>query len=134
MSHHAGGPTVGRMPEFLAETYAPRLAPGTAAPSAADAALAADQASCAGGTVRFLGAILVPDEETCFWLYEAPSADAVRAAMTRARLRPDRITPAVPIRPSDPALSPTAAPAAASSPDPDRPSCRPPRPRRSGDA
>jgi hypothetical protein len=118
------------MPEFLAETYAPRLAPGLAAPSAADATLAADQAS---GPVRFLGAILVPDEETCFWLYEAPSAGAVRAAMTAARLRPERITPAVPIRPSGPALSPTAGPGATSSPDPDRPSCRPPRTRQSGD-
>ena len=45
----------------------------------------------------------MPAEETCFWLYQAPSAGAVRAAMTRARLRPDRITEAVSIRPPDPA-------------------------------
>jgi hypothetical protein len=70
------------MPEFLAETYAPRGAPGAAAPRAADIALGAGQASPPGAPVRFLGAILVPDEETCFWLYQAPSADAVHAAMT----------------------------------------------------
>ena len=89
------------MPEFLAETYAPR---GDGAPAAAaGAALAADQARGLGGPVRLLGAILVPDEEICFWLYQAPSAAAVRAAMTAARLRPERITPAVSIRPPDPA-------------------------------
>ena len=117
------------MPEFLAETYAPRDAPGPAA----GAARGADQASGPGGPVRLLGAILVPDEETCFWLYQAPSAGAVRAAMTAAGLRPDRINPAVPVRPPEPVPSPAAEPAAASAPGPDRPSCRPPR-TRSGDA
>ena len=93
------------MPEFLAETYTPRDAPGSA-PHAAEAAVAAEQVSQPGAPVRFLGAILVPEEETCFWLYQAPSADAVREAMTRARLRPEQITPAVPIRPPDPTLAP----------------------------
>ena len=114
------------MPEFLAETYAPQLAPGPAAPGAADAALAADQASGPGGPVRLLGVVLVPDEETCFWLYQAPSAGAVRAAMTAAGLCPERITPAISIRPPDPAPSPTAGPAATSAPNPDRTSCHPP--------
>ena len=118
------------MPEFLAETYAPRDAPGPAAPGPAGAAPGSDQAS---GPVRLLGAILVPDEETCFWLYQAPSAGAVRAAMTAAGLRPERINPAVPVRPPDPVPSLAAGPAATSAPDPDRPSCRPPR-TRSGDA
>jgi len=122
------------MPEFLAETYTPRDAAGTAVPGAGDLARAAAQASRPGAPVRFLGAVLVPHEETCFWLYQAPSADAVRAAMTSARLRPERITPAVSIRPSDPALSPRATPIATSSPVPDGISCRPPRIRRSGDA
>ena len=121
------------MPEFLAETYAPRDAPGPAAPGPAGAAPGADQASGPGGPVRFLGAILVPDEETCFWLYQAPSAGAVRAAMTAAGLRPERINPAVPVRPPDPVPSLAAGPAATSAPGPDRPSCRPPR-TRSGDA
>jgi hypothetical protein len=83
------------MPEFLAETYAP----GTAAPRAGDLALAADQVSRPGAPVRFLRAVVVPDEETCFCLYQAPSAGAVREAMTRAGLRPVRITRAVTITP-----------------------------------
>ena len=98
-----GGPTVGRMPEFLTETYTPRDA---AVPSAADLMLAAGQASGPEGLIRFLGAINVPEDETCFYLYLAPSADAVRAAMTAAGLRPERITPAAPIRPPASAADP----------------------------
>ncbi len=87
------------MPEFLAETYAPRDAVGTAAPCADDIALAAGEVSRPGAPVRFLGAVVVPEDETCFCLYQAPSAGAVREAMTRAELRPERITQAVSIRP-----------------------------------
>jgi hypothetical protein len=92
------------MPDFLAETYTPRSGPGAAAvPRAGDLARAAARASAPGAAVRFLGAILVPEEETCFWLYQAPAAETVRAAMTAAGLRPERITPAVTIRPPRPA-------------------------------
>jgi hypothetical protein len=87
------------MPEFLAETYAPRGAPGTAAPRPAQVAAAAGHASQPGAPVRLLAAIGVPEEETCFWLYQAPSAAAVRTTMTLARLRPQRITTAISIRP-----------------------------------
>ena len=91
------------MPEFLAETYTPREGLGSAAPRAGDIARAAAQASQPGAPVCFLGAIAVPAEETCFWLYQAPAADAVRAAMTAAGLRPERIAPAVTLRPPTPA-------------------------------
>jgi len=84
----------------------------------ADIALAAGQASQRGGAVRFLGAILIPDEETCFWRYQAPSAGVVRLAMIRARLRPGRITPAVPVRP--PEARPDPAPAIGRPPQIDR--------------
>jgi hypothetical protein len=108
------------MPEFLAETFA--------AGGAADVARAG-QASQDGAPVRFLGAILVPEEETCFWLYQAPSAAAVRAAMTGARLRPERITPAVPVRPPRPVLARPARPAAESAPGPHPARTARPRPR-----
>ena len=93
-----------RMPEFLAETYTLRDGPGAAAvPRAGDLARAAAQASGSGTPVCFLGAIAVPSEETCSWLYQAPTAAAVRAAMTPAGLRPERITPALTIWPLRPA-------------------------------
>jgi len=91
------------MPEFLAETYAPRPAAGTPAPCPGGLARAAAHAAGPQGPARFLGAVAVPEEETCFWLYQAPTADAVRAAMTAAGLRPERITEAVAIRPPAPA-------------------------------
>jgi len=102
------------MPEFLAETYTPRDAPGpsAAAPSAGDLARAAAQASGPGAPACFLGAIAIPQEETCFWLYQAPTAAAVRVAMTAAGLRPERITPAMTLRPPRPARTGGGAPAA----------------------
>ena len=99
------------MPEFLAETYTPRHAPGAAAPCAGNIAWAAEQAGGPGALVRFLGAIVLPDDEICFWLYQAPAAGAVRAAMTAAGLRPERLTPAVTLRPPRPARPSGAAPA-----------------------
>jgi hypothetical protein len=108
------------MPEFLAETYTPRgVLGGAAVPRAGDLARAAAQASAPGAAVRFLGAILVPAEETCFWLYQAPAAEAVLAAMTAAGLDPERITPAVSIRPPRPAR-PGGGPPAAGLPPPAR--------------
>ena len=44
----------------------------TAARRAGQAALAAGQVSQPWAPVRLLGAILVPEEETCFYLYQAP--------------------------------------------------------------
>jgi hypothetical protein len=88
------------MPEFLAETYTSRVAPG--APCAGDAARAAAHAGGPQAPVRFLGAVAVPEEETCFWLYQAPTAAAVRAAMTAAGLHPERITQAMALRPPTP--------------------------------
>ena len=95
------------MPEFLAETYTPRLA---AAPCAGDVARAAAQASGPQAPVQFLGAVAVPEEETCFWLYQAPTTAVVCAAMTAAGLRPERIMQAVALRP------PTPTPGAAGTP------------------
>ena len=86
------------MPQFLAETYTPR-APDVTPVAAGDVASATEQLSEQAAAVRLLGAVFVPDDETCFFLYHAASADAVREAMSRARLRPGRITRAVSIRP-----------------------------------
>lgn len=39
-----------------------------------------------GVPVRFLRSVFVPEDDICFLLYEAPSADAVRIAVRRADL------------------------------------------------
>jgi hypothetical protein len=65
ISPRTGRLTAGRRPEFVAETYAPRGAPGTAAPRAGDPAPAAQQVSRPQAPARFPGAVVVPDEKTC---------------------------------------------------------------------
>jgi len=94
------------MPEFLIETYIPRDAPDVAALGAGDAAIAAEQVREEGAQIRFLRAIFVPEDETCFYLYQSPSAEAVRDAVTRARLPFERITQAVSISPHRSAADP----------------------------
>ena len=81
-----------RMPQFLAETYAAPDAASLATLRARDIAISTEHVNQEAGPVWFLGAIFVPEDETCFYLYQAASADIVRAAMTRAGLRPERIT------------------------------------------
>ncbi|MGH3456475.1 MAG: hypothetical protein ACRDV1_02120 [Actinomycetes bacterium] len=66
------------MPRFLVETYVPRPTSDTLARVAAGADDAARTMAMAGVPVRHLGAIYVPDDETCFHLFEGPSQQAVR--------------------------------------------------------
>ena len=47
---------------------------------------AAEQMRRNGTPVRFLRSIFVPEDETCFFLFEAPTAAAVRDAARRAQL------------------------------------------------
>jgi hypothetical protein len=120
------------MPEFLAETYAPRPAAGPAAPGVAGMPLAAGPASGPGAPARCPGAVAVPGDQTCLCPYQAPSAGAARGAMTRAELLPGRITRAVTARPprTRPGLAPgtqaTTGPPAPS-PGPRGSSARPPQ-------
>ena len=86
--------------EFVVETYAPPQATGILAARVEELARAAEQASEPGAEVRLLGAVFLPGEETCFYLYRAASADAVRAAAAHGRLRLERISQAVAITPS----------------------------------
>jgi uncharacterized protein DUF4242 len=51
--------------------------------------------AAAGGGVRFLRSIFVPEDDTCFLLYEGPSAESVRAAAQRARLGVQRVEAAL---------------------------------------
>jgi hypothetical protein len=93
--NRAGRPTVAHMPQFLAEAYVPRDSADMLAFRSGDRALAMEQVSEETAPARFLGAIYVPQDETCFYLYRAQSAGAVREAITRAGLQPERITQAV---------------------------------------
>ena len=82
------------MAEFLVEVYVARDDHRTAREIAA-AARAVDGTPASGRSVRCLRSIFVPEDETCFLLFEAPSADAVGDAVRRAGLLPDHISAAV---------------------------------------
>lgn len=74
------------MATYLAELYVPDRAEGARAPLAARANAAAEELSRQGIGVRYLRSVFVPEDETCFCFFEAPSADWVREALTRAAL------------------------------------------------
>jgi hypothetical protein len=82
------------MAEFLLELYVSHSDAAAVERDAASARRAADELSLQGTDVRFVRSIFVPDDETCFLLFDAPSTAAVRAAAERAELPVDRIVAA----------------------------------------
>ena len=83
------------MPEFLVELYVSRAEAASTGPCAEQARRAAQELSNQGTSVRYLRSIFVPDDETCFHLYKASSAAAVREVASRAGLRFERISEAI---------------------------------------
>ena len=76
------------MASFLVESYVPKLAdpvPGELV-GKLDAA-----AQALGSEVRYIRAIFVPEDETCFYLFEGPSAEAVQEVSRQAGLGYERI-------------------------------------------
>jgi hypothetical protein len=90
------------MSEFLAESFVPRAQATAAAPGLEDLSRAAAQLTHEGTKVRLKRSIVVPEEETCFYLFEAVSEDAVREAAARSGLRFERIGKAVSGWPDEP--------------------------------
>jgi hypothetical protein len=83
------------MPEFVGEQYISRTDPTAVRHSVGAARRAAKQVTRDGASVRLVGSVFVPDDETCIHLYEADSIQCVRRAAAYAGLRLERIAPAV---------------------------------------
>jgi len=83
------------MPEYLVELYVSRGNGDAVEKGAESARRAAEELSREGTLIRYVQSIFLPDEETCFFLYEAASVDAVREAATRAALPFEHVTEAV---------------------------------------
>jgi hypothetical protein len=81
------------MISFLVETYTPAAV--VLAEIEERARRAAAELQQAGTPVRYVRSIFVPSDETCFHLFEALSAEAVRETSERAGLSPQRIVKAV---------------------------------------
>ena len=84
------------MNEYLVELYVSCADAGGVARATTRAKRAARDLTAAGTSVRFVRSIVVPAEETCLFLFEAPSIDDVRAAGRRAALRIDHVVETAP--------------------------------------
>jgi hypothetical protein len=77
--------------EFLVEVYVSQADSAAVERGAERARLAAEALIREGIPVRYLRSIFVPEDETCFFLFEAASADGVRVAARRAALPFERV-------------------------------------------
>jgi hypothetical protein len=83
------------VPEYLVEMYVARSGRAAVEAAASRASRATSDLSREGRAVRYVRSLFLPDDETCFLLYEADSIDDVRAAAALADLPVDRVTEAV---------------------------------------
>jgi hypothetical protein len=81
--------------EFLVEVYLPRGGGDGLELRTAQARTAAEELTGEGTPVTFLHSIFVPEDETCFFLYEAVSADDVREVVRRAALPLEHVAEAL---------------------------------------
>jgi hypothetical protein len=81
--------------EFLLELYVPRTDRLAVERNAERVRLVAEEHTRQGTHVRYRGSIFLPEEETCFLLFEAVSADAVREAARVAALPFEHVAVAI---------------------------------------
>lgn len=82
------------MPEYAVEMYMARDA-ADAADAARRARRAAEDMAREGASVRFVRLLFMPEDETCFLLFEARDMTLVRAAAEQAGLQVDRVAETV---------------------------------------
>lgn len=83
------------MPSYLIEVYLPRSRAHEARAAGRRARLAAQELSREGVPIRFLRTTFLPDDETCFHLFEASTPGAVEEVSRRAALGRARIVRAI---------------------------------------
>ena len=80
---------------YVVELYVTAAGPDGLADAAEQARVAAEQLTREGVPVRYVRSILIPGDETCFLVFEGPSAQAVGEASRRAALDYDRVVEAL---------------------------------------
>ena len=83
------------MPSYLVETYLARGAAGERTARERRARSAAEELTREGTRVRFEGSTHVPEDEICFFTFEAPSGREAVLVAQRAGLEPLRVVAAV---------------------------------------
>jgi hypothetical protein len=89
---------VGLVPSYLVETYLARSSAAERTARERQARSAAVELTRAGTPVRFDGAIHVPEDEICFYVFDASSGRAAALAAQHAGLDAVRIVEAIPSR------------------------------------
>ena len=83
------------MPSYLVETFLPRGAAGERTAREQRARSVAEELTRQGTCVRFDRTIHVPEDELCFFVFDAPSGRAAALVAQRAALDPFRVVEAV---------------------------------------
>jgi hypothetical protein len=83
------------MPSYLVESYLARGGAGERTSRERRARSAAEELMREGTRVRFDRSIHVPEDEICFFVFDAPSGREAALAAQRARLEPLRVVEAI---------------------------------------
>jgi hypothetical protein len=83
------------VPSYLVETFLPRGSAGERAARERRARSAAEKLTRKGTRVRLDQTIHVPEDEICFFVFDAPSSRHAALAAQLAELRPLRVVEAV---------------------------------------
>lgn len=83
------------MSRYLAELYLPKTSSDDLREIALRARAAAEAMTLEGTPIRYLRALFLGKDETCFHLYEAGSAELVLEAGRRAAIPVERVTEAL---------------------------------------
>ena len=86
------------MPSYLVETFLARGGTGERETRERRARSAAEELTREKTPVRFEQSIHIPEDEICFFTFEAPSGREAALVAQRARLEPIRVVEAVPSR------------------------------------
>ncbi len=83
------------MPSYLVETFLARGSAGERTARERRALSSAEELTRNGTRVRFEGSTHVPEDELCFFTFEAPSSTVAVLVAQRAGLEPLRVVEAV---------------------------------------
>jgi hypothetical protein len=83
------------VPSYLVETYLPRARAEERGSRERQARSVAEDLTTERAHVRFVRSIHIPEDELCFFVFDARSADDVALAAQRAGLDPIRVVEAV---------------------------------------
>jgi hypothetical protein len=86
------------VPSYLVETYLARGQAGERSAGERRARSAAEELTRERTAVRFERSIHLPEDELCFYVFEAPSRRDAALAAQRARLDPLRVVEVAPSR------------------------------------